>query len=63
TNVIAMIATAYSFYALYSSGEQALMLGGLCIFAGWTLFGFVSARFYRLELAAHVEEPGKSLQM
>jgi len=62
TNIIAMIATAYSFYALYSSGTQALMLGGLCVFAGWTLFGFVSARFYRMEVAAHVKDPGKSLQ-
>jgi putrescine:ornithine antiporter len=62
TNIIAMIATAYSFYALFSSGERALMLGGLCIFAGWTLFGFVSARFYRMEVAARVKDPGKSLQ-
>lgn len=62
TNVIAMIATAYSFYALYSSGEQALMLGGLCVFAGWTLFGFVSARFYQAELDAGVKNPGLSLQ-
>ncbi len=38
------------------------MLGGLCVFAGWTLFGFVSARFYRMEVAAHVKDPGKSLQ-
>lgn len=62
TNVIAMIATAYSFYALYSSGPLALMLGGLCIFAGWTLFGFVSARFYQAELNAGVKNPGLSLQ-
>ncbi|WP_415749525.1 amino acid permease [Burkholderia contaminans] len=62
TNVIAMVATAYSFYALFSSGEQALMLGGLCVFLGWTLFGFVSARFYQMEVDAHVKEPGKSLQ-
>jgi putrescine:ornithine antiporter len=62
TNIIAMIATAYSFYALWSSGTEALMLGGLCVFLGWTLFGFVSARFYRMEVAAHVAEPGKSLQ-
>jgi len=62
TNVIAMVGTVYSFYALYSSGEEALMLGGLCVFAGWTLFGFVSARFYRMEVAAHVKDPGKSLQ-
>lgn len=62
TNVVAMIATVYSFYALYSAGEQALMLGGLSIFLGWTLFGFVSARFYRMEVAAHAADPGKSLQ-
>ncbi|AOJ41589.1 hypothetical protein WJ23_26980 [Burkholderia lata] len=40
----------------------ALMLGGLCVFLGWTLFGFVSARFYQMEVDAHVKEPGKSLQ-
>ncbi|HVJ41151.1 MAG TPA: putrescine-ornithine antiporter [Dongiaceae bacterium] len=51
TNIIAMIGTAYSFYALYNSGEHALMLGSLCIFAGWTLFGFVSARFYDMRAA------------
>lgn len=62
TNAIAMVATVYSFYALWSSGTDALMLGGLCVFAGWTLFGFVSARFYRMEVAAHVKDPGKSLQ-
>lgn len=62
TNVIAMIGTVYSFYALWSSGAEALMLGGLCVFAGWTLFGFVSVRFYRMDVAAHVKDPGKSLQ-
>ena len=61
-NVVAMIGTVYSFYALWSSGAEALMLGGLCVFTGWTLFGFVSARFYRMEVAAHVKDPGKSLQ-
>ncbi len=62
TNIVAMIATVYSFYALYSSGEQALMLGGLAVFAGWTLFGFVSARFYQAEVDAGVKNPGLSLQ-
>ncbi|CAB3793940.1 putrescine-ornithine antiporter [Pararobbsia alpina] len=62
TNIVAMIATVYSFYALFSAGQEALMLGGLRIFAGWTLFGFVSGRFYRLEVEAHVKDPGKSLQ-
>jgi putrescine:ornithine antiporter len=61
-NIVAMIGTAYSFYALWSSGTEALMLGGLCVFAGWTLFGFVSARFYRMEVAAGTPNPGKSLQ-
>lgn len=62
TNAIAMVGTVYSFYALWSAGPEALMLGGLCVFAGWTLFGFVSARFYRMEVAAQVKNPGKSLQ-
>ena len=62
TNIVAMIATIYSFYALWSSGTEAIMLGGICVFLGWTLFGFVSARFYRMEVAAHVANPGKSLQ-
>jgi putrescine:ornithine antiporter len=62
TNIIAMIATVYSFYALWSSGPEAIMLGGLCVFLGWTLFGFVSARFYRMEVAAGVANPGKSMQ-
>lgn len=62
TNAIAMVGTVYSFYALWSAGTEALMLGGLSVFAGWTLFGFVSARFYRMEVAARVKDPGKSLQ-
>ena len=59
TNFVAMIATVYSFYALWSSGPEAIMLGGLCVFVGWTLFGFVSARFYRMEVAAGVANPGQ----
>ncbi|TCF97308.1 putrescine-ornithine antiporter [Paraburkholderia strydomiana] len=63
TGIVAMIATLYSFYALVNSGTQALMLGALCIFAGWTIFGFVSApRFYRMDVTEHVTEAGKSLQ-
>lgn len=62
TNIVALIATVYSFYALWSSGTEAIMLGGLCVFLGWTLFGFVSARFYRMEVAAGLANPGKSMQ-
>ena len=51
TNLVALIATVYSFYALYSSGTEAIVLGGICIFLGWTLFGFFAAnRFYRMEV-------------
>ncbi len=63
TNIVALLATIYSFYALYSSGTEAIVLGGICIFLGWTLFGFfVANRFYRMEHEAHVPEPGKSFQ-
>lgn len=44
-NIIAFIGAAYSFYALYSSGEDAIMSGALATFLGWTLYGFVSPRF------------------
>ncbi|WGL98880.1 putrescine-ornithine antiporter [Arsenophonus sp. aPb] len=44
-NIIAFIGATYSFYALYSSGEDAIMWGALATFLGWTLYGFVSPRF------------------
>lgn len=53
TNIIAWIAAAYSYLALYSSGEQALMLGGLATIFGYTLFGFVNNRLIRLEAVNH----------
>ncbi|MGF0237701.1 putrescine-ornithine antiporter [Rhodococcus sp. IEGM1300] len=49
TNIIAWIAAAYSYLALYSSGAQALMLGGVATIFGYTLFGFVNNRLIRLE--------------
>ncbi|WP_336218626.1 putrescine-ornithine antiporter [Citrobacter amalonaticus] len=36
---IALIGTIYSFYALYASGEEAMMLGALVTFSGWTFWG------------------------
>src|SRR5471032_2698124 len=45
TNGIAYIAAAYSYYALYSSGADAMMLGGIVTMLGWTLYGTVSRRF------------------
>ena len=45
TYVVNLIATAYSFYALYACGEFALAYGGLVTFLGWTFYGFVAKRF------------------
>ncbi len=36
---IALIGTIYSFYALYASGDEAMMLGALVTFSGWTFWG------------------------
>ncbi|MGT3178507.1 putrescine-ornithine antiporter [Yersinia enterocolitica] len=44
-NIIALIGALYSFYALYSSGEEAMMYGAIVTFLGWTFYGFVSPRF------------------
>ncbi len=44
-NGIAYVGAAFSYFALYSSGQQAMMLGGLATMLGWTLYGTVSRRF------------------
>ncbi|MBW7982980.1 putrescine-ornithine antiporter [Enterobacillus tribolii] len=44
-NIIALIGAIYSFYALYSSGEEAMMYGAIVTFLGWTLYGLISPRF------------------
>jgi putrescine:ornithine antiporter len=43
-NVVAFLATIYSLYALYASGYQAMMWGGIITFAGWGLYGFMVPR-------------------
>ncbi|WP_447722695.1 putrescine-ornithine antiporter [Edwardsiella tarda] len=35
----AIIGTVYSFYALYSSGSDAMLMGSLVTFAGWSCYG------------------------
>jgi len=42
-----LIATAYSFYALYACGLEALAYGALVTFLGWTFYGSVAERFER----------------
>jgi putrescine:ornithine antiporter len=43
-NVVALLATVYSLYALYASGYTAMMWGGIFTFAGWGLYGFIVPR-------------------
>lgn len=45
TNVIAVIAGIYSLYSMYASGSEAMVLGALVAFAGWTIYGFVSYKY------------------
>ena len=44
-NFVAFVGALYSFYALYSSGEEAMLYGSIVTFLGWTLYGLVSPRF------------------
>ncbi|PJX19956.1 putrescine-ornithine antiporter (plasmid) [Advenella sp. S44] len=45
---IAFIGNIYSFYALYSSGQEAMFWGGLVTFAGWVLYGKIVSTKYDL---------------
>lgn len=38
-NFVAFVGAMYSFYALYSSGEEAMLYGSIVTFLGWTLYG------------------------
>ncbi|HGM6311655.1 putrescine-ornithine antiporter [Pseudomonas juntendi] len=42
---MAFVGNAYSFYALYSSGQEAMFWGALVTFFGWLLYGTVSHKF------------------
>ncbi len=39
TDFMAVIATTYSFYALYGSGFEAMMWGSIVTFLGWSAYG------------------------
>ncbi|VTQ23264.1 putrescine/proton symporter: putrescine/ornithine antiporter [Escherichia coli] len=43
--LLLFVGAMYSFYALYSSGEEAMLYGSIVTFLGWTLYGLVSPRF------------------
>jgi putrescine:ornithine antiporter len=51
-NIIAVIGALYSFYALYSSGSTAVMLGSICTFFGWTIFGVIANKEAKAESKA-----------
>ena len=51
-NIVAALATVYSLYALYASGYQAMMWGGIITFAGWGLYGFMVPRLQASRQAA-----------
>ncbi|WP_153904729.1 amino acid permease, partial [Vibrio parahaemolyticus] len=44
TNVIALIGSLYSFYALYGSGYEAMMWGSIVTFLGWSAYGLIAAK-------------------
>ena len=49
TNIVAFGGAMYSFYALHSSGEQAMMWGTIATFLGWTFYGIISPQFESVE--------------
>ncbi|EGR2288312.1 putrescine-ornithine antiporter [Vibrio parahaemolyticus] len=44
TNIIALIGSLYSFYALYGSGYEAMMWGSIVTFLGWSAYGLIAAK-------------------
>ncbi|EFA4243943.1 hypothetical protein HVV37_25190 (plasmid) [Escherichia coli] len=42
---VSFIGVMYSFFALYSSGEEAMLQRFIVTFPGWTLYGLVSTCF------------------
>ncbi|QPF71651.1 putrescine-ornithine antiporter [Roseateles sp. DAIF2] len=47
TNVVASIGAAYSYYAIYSSGSQAITLAFYVVMLGFTLWGVAGLRFLK----------------
>ena len=45
TTIVASFASAYSLYALYACGPQAMMWGALATFVGVWLYGYAAKSF------------------
>ena len=46
-SIITFLAGVYSLYAMYTSGAQAMLYGGVVALFGWTLYGALANRFER----------------
>ncbi|HEJ2480024.1 putrescine-ornithine antiporter [Pseudomonas aeruginosa] len=46
TLAIALVAIVYSFYALYSAGQEAVYWGAIVTFLGWVLYGTITSHKY-----------------
>ncbi|ENZ00006.1 putrescine-ornithine antiporter [Clostridium thermobutyricum] len=44
-SIITFLAGVYSLYAMYTSGAQAMLYGGVVALFGWTLYGALANRF------------------
>ena len=49
TTIVALIGNIYSFYALYGSGADAMLGGGLVTFFGWVIYGQVAGKKFDLK--------------
>ena len=49
TTFVALIGNIYSFYALYGSGAEAMLGGGLVTFFGWVIYGQVAGKKFDLK--------------
>jgi len=45
TNILALISSIYSLYALYSCGAEVVMWGAIVIFFGWTMYGLIAYKY------------------
>lgn len=44
-HLVTLLATVYTYYAIYNTGSEALTWGGIATLFGWTLYGMISPRF------------------
>jgi putrescine:ornithine antiporter len=56
-NLVAFIATAFTYYAIYNTGSVALTWGGMATFLGWTFYGVIAPRFESSRNLRDLETP------